>query len=202
MRWKSLSDTNRENGNAGNGGDLVKHTVYLVTLHFLLKHAPWNQGIRLRECHAGRGVYNVAKGDSRLRLLSTLFSKPSEAPLLLVETQRKILSQLGCLPDSMNQVHCYAGSALMNTVTLAESHPRLHEVDLYEFQPETRRILRAVVEDLQVESQVGLRIMPKEEKDQCFDGEAYIKEQIGEWRKRDVILLDPFAIVATNRRSA
>lgn len=194
MGWKSLNDTNIENGNAGNGGDLVKHTVYLVILHFLLKRAPWNQEIRLRECHAGRGIYEIAKGDSRLRMLSILFSKPPRAPLLLLEAQREILRRLGCLPDSANEVHWYAGSALMNTVTLAHAHPHLHEIDLYEWQPKTRRILRAVVEDMQVESQVELKIMPEEEEDQRFDGEAYIEEQIGEWHKQDVVLLDPFAM--------
>jgi hypothetical protein len=194
VSWKSLTDTNVENRNAGNGGDLVKHTVYLVTLQFLLKHPPWNQGMRLRECHAGRGIYKIARGDSRLRTFSALFSKTSVAPLVLVETQRKILRHLGCWPDSANGVHWYAGSALMNALTLAHAESHVHEVDLYEWEPETRRILRAVVKDMPVESQVELRILPGEEKDQPFDGEAYIEEQIGEWHKQDVILLDPFAM--------
>jgi len=112
---------------------------------------------------------------------------------MLVETQRKLLRHLGCWLDSANGAHWYAGSALMNALTLAtESH--IHEVDLYEWQPETRRILRAVVKDMPVESQVGLKILPGEEKDEPFDGEAYIEERVGEWHRQDVILLDPFAM--------
>src|SRR5262245_7763439 len=39
MDWKLMDDTgNPENANAGNGGDLVKHTVYLATLRFLFLH--------------------------------------------------------------------------------------------------------------------------------------------------------------------
>lgn len=58
---------NEQNRNAGNGGDLVKHTVYLATLDFLLKREPWHQGMRLRECHAGRGIYHVIFDTNRGR---------------------------------------------------------------------------------------------------------------------------------------
>ena len=54
MTWMLQTDQNRQNGNAGNGGDLVKHTVYLALLDELLKHEPWRSNLRLRECHAGR----------------------------------------------------------------------------------------------------------------------------------------------------
>lgn len=40
--WMLLDDLgNRENRNAGNGGDLVKHTVYLAFLDHILQHEPW-----------------------------------------------------------------------------------------------------------------------------------------------------------------
>ena len=36
---------------------MVKHTVYLTLLDELLQREPWRSEIRLRECHAGRGIY-------------------------------------------------------------------------------------------------------------------------------------------------
>jgi hypothetical protein len=36
MDFKPMDDPDKQNKNAGNGGDLVKHTVYLATLDFLL----------------------------------------------------------------------------------------------------------------------------------------------------------------------
>src|SRR5205085_5719148 len=54
--WHELHDPeNPENRNAGNGGDLVKHTIYLGALDYLLAHSPWSNELRVRECHAGRG---------------------------------------------------------------------------------------------------------------------------------------------------
>ncbi len=46
MAWRQLNDPeNPENRNAGNGGDLVKHTVYLNVLDYLLVHPPWSGNI-------------------------------------------------------------------------------------------------------------------------------------------------------------
>jgi hypothetical protein len=45
MDWKLMDDAaNIENRNAGNGGDLVKHTVYLAVLRSLLRQDPWSKG--------------------------------------------------------------------------------------------------------------------------------------------------------------
>ncbi len=194
MDWKLMDDPNNpENGNAGNGGDLVKHTVYLATLRYLLTQEPWNSGLRLRECHAGRGIYRIPIGSRKL--VSCLHSNPAkERPGLLQATQGDILSALGCLQDAAEEHIWYAGSALINTFTLANNQPGLHTLDLYEWQPETRQILRSVLTAAQPDTHVSLRVLPEEDDGREFDGEAYIGQRIGEWGKQDVILLDPFAM--------
>src|SRR5580693_5488946 len=108
---------NVENGNAGNGGDLVKHTVYLALLRHLLAQEPWSKELILRECHAGRGVYQIGEGDPRSRLLSCLYSGPSDDSLVLLQdAQRSALSVFGCWTSGAEAAHWYAGSALINTI--------------------------------------------------------------------------------------
>jgi hypothetical protein len=47
--WKQIDDPdNRQNKNAGNGGDLVKHTVYLTTIQYLLQHRVCDMNVRVR----------------------------------------------------------------------------------------------------------------------------------------------------------
>ena len=73
--WMLLDDPgNRENKNAGNGGDLVKHTVYLALLDYVLQHEPWATGVRLHECHAGRGIYLIPPHDARRPLVECLYA--------------------------------------------------------------------------------------------------------------------------------
>ena len=55
-----IDDHNDQNHNAGNGGDLIKHTVYLTLLETLLEREPWRSEIRLRECHAGQRLQRSA----------------------------------------------------------------------------------------------------------------------------------------------
>ena len=50
MGWRELNDsTNPMDKKAGNGGDLVKHTVYLTVLDYLLARSPWSNELRVRE---------------------------------------------------------------------------------------------------------------------------------------------------------
>ena len=94
--------TNKENKNAGNGGDLVKHTVYFAVLRSFAAREPWNQGLRVRECHAGRGIYRIPDGDTRRRLLSCLHADPAsrDEPILLRNVQRRILDALARSPGA------------------------------------------------------------------------------------------------------
>src|SRR5579864_3104062 len=193
MDWRLMEDpSNVENRNAGNGGDLVKHTVYLATLSFLLTQEPWIRGMQVRECHAGRGVYRIPNGDPRSRLLCCLYPNPTGSPVLLQAAQRKILGALHCWTSEAGALQWYAGSALINAFMLAEDH--LHRLELYEWLPETRRILRSVLTAANPETNQFCGVMPKEEELREFDGEAYIEQQISAWGGQNLILLDPFAM--------
>jgi hypothetical protein len=185
---------NTENRNAGNGGDLVKHTVYLETVRFLLSRPPWREGLYVRECHAGRGIYRIPPTDLRCRLLSCLCSSPSpHREVALHNSQRDILTSLGCWRNAVDGYHWYAGSALINAFRLA-GDPRSHSLDLYEWEPQTRQILKSVLTDVGTDQHVNIRVLSAEKQDDLLDGEAYIETQISQWGKENLILLDPFAM--------
>jgi hypothetical protein len=186
---------NVENRNAGNGGDLVKHTVYLETLRFLLSRPPWREGLFVRECHAGRGIYRVPPVDMRCRLLSCLCSTPApDGQVALHNSQRTILGLLGCWRSVVDGFYWYAGSALINAFGLAGSPPSSHVLDLYEWEPQTRQILKSVLTDVGVDKHLNICVPSAEKEDDVFDGEAYIETQISRWGTQNVILLDPFAM--------
>ena len=196
MDWKSLDDPqNIENNNAGNGGDLVKHTVYLATLQFLLQQSPWCENLRLRECHAGRGIYRISGRRGRGTGLAALFSAPAkDRSILLYNAQREVLGRLDCWPAAGASTQWYAGSAAINAFALGTDGHNRHQFDLYEAEPATRHILRTVLMNPKFSIPKQIRVLPITEHDKVFDGEAYIAEHIAGWNTQDAILLDPFAM--------
>ncbi len=193
LHWKQIDDPdNRQNKNAGNGGDLVKHTVYLATIRYLLHHRPWSEGLHLRECHAGRGMYRITD-DRRRRNLAALYSEPvgHSRPTLLQRAQHGVLTALGCWPEAGAPIDWYAGSALINASALTDNGAS-NSVDLYERMPATRLFLRAIVAAHGLPTPIS--IPPREEQEQEFDGEDHVRGAVGKWGGQDLILLDPFAI--------
>jgi hypothetical protein len=196
INWKQMDDpANPENRHAGNGGDLVKHTVYLALLRHLLSHEPWRNGMILRECHAGRGAYQINNGDSRFGLLNCLYSDPSSDGLVLLrDAQRRAQSALEVWASEQGSIQWYAGSALINVMALAETEANSHKLELYEWMPETRHVLSSVLAAAQPKAERAYRILAEEEPHQLFDGEAYVEQNIRHWGKQNIVLLDPFAM--------
>ena len=194
MIWKLLDDPdNVENANAGNGGDLVKHTLYQATLEYLLAHEPWKQELHVRECHAGRGIYQIPTGDKRLNMLRCLFAH-STINVALQNVQRDILCSVGCQTEADKALQWYAGSALINAYILSRSELGRRLLELYEWRPDTRHILRSIFNETNLASNISINILPVEKENGEFDGEAYIEQELPGWQKHDVILLDPFAM--------
>ena len=194
--WTELQDPgNPENRNAGNGGDLIKHTVYLTVVEHLLNHMPWRERLRVRECHAGRGMYAIPVSDRRRSLLKGLYEPvAADVGVLLHDRQRASQRLLGVWPANPTCLGWYAGSAVMNAQRLAETRGK-HFIEFYEMSPDTRRILRTVLGVLGRDaSGVESRVLPTAEGGRPFDGEQHIANNIGRWDSRDLVLLDPFAM--------
>ncbi len=197
-RWSEMDDPeNVQNKNAGNEGDLVKHTVYLATLRFLLTRQPWRDELRLRECHAGRGIYSIPDPDPRhrRRLLECLYSPSvSASGLLLHDAQRAVQTSLGCWPDRPGRLNWYAGSPLLNIWRLGTKRTGKRLAEFYEFEPSTRSKLQNSIEHLNV-PHVESRVLGAEKNStQPFDGEDYVQKNVSKWDSRDLIFLDPFCI--------
>jgi hypothetical protein len=197
MSWRQLHDPeNPENRNAGNGGDLVKHTVYLTTLDYLLARFPWSNELRVRECHAGRGMYAIPGDDARRPLLECLYDPlDADVGVFLHDAQRASQSALGLWPANPAHFGWYSGSAVLNAWRLGLADAGNHRLELYEQAPATRRILRALFASpgLQL-SRLDVRILPEPEDHRAFDGELHIENNISAWSCQDLVLLDPFAM--------
>ncbi len=200
MKWRQPNDaTNPQNENAGNGGDLVKHVVYQTTLAHLTRHEPWSKQMRVRECHAGRGVYCVSdKNRSRVGQLFRPLDRDISLPLH--DQQRGALSAIQTWPvqPPSDGDLCYAGSAVLNAWGLGCSKTTsTHLIELYEKASTTRSILRSVFDQLGPSlPSVRVAILPDPETGLDFDGEKHIEREIDGWSRQDLILLDPFAIWA------
>jgi hypothetical protein len=196
MSWQHLHDPdNPENKNAGNGGDLVKHTVYLTTLEYLLAHSPWSNELHVRECHAGRGMYGIAGDDARRPLLESLYNPlGTDVGVLLHDMQRASQSALALWPANPAHLAWYSGSAVLNAWRLGLADGT-HRLELYELAPATRRILRALFASSGLQlSRLDVRILPDPEDESDFDGEMHIESNVSAWTSQDLVLLDPFAM--------
>jgi hypothetical protein len=197
MPWHQLHDPrNLENRNAGNGGDLAKHTVYLTVLDYLLGHSPWSSELRVRECHAGRGMYRIPAGDIRRPLLQCLYDPIcAEVGVLLHELQRASQSALAVWPAHLADFEWYSGSAVVNAWRLGRAQAGSHRLELYELAADTRRILREVFASADSQLQrLDVRVLPESEDECDFDGELHIENNVSSWNSQDLVLLDPFAM--------
>ena len=178
-------DRNAQNNNAGNGGDLVKHTVYLALLDELLRREPWRTEIRLRECHAGCGVYLTTPDNAWLIMCLSRFGRETT----LGGAQDDGLFALGLRNDRPGSL--YAGSAVLNLRAL--SGCRQARAEFYEQKPATREVLKGVLRE-SITEQPEITISVPGAKGRSFDGEVRIADKIASWDERDVVLLDPFAM--------
>ena len=197
MDWHELQDPdNPENRNAGNGGDLGKHSVYLATLRYLMAREPWAQELRVRECHAGRGMYRIPADDGRRHLLRCLYSpENSDASVGLHHLQRASQSALAVWPAKPEQLVWYTGSAVLNAWSLSAAGTGAHLLELYERAPATRRILRSLLSTSALQlPRIEVQIQPDPEDESDFDGELHVANSIESWDSRDLVMLDPFAM--------
>lgn len=176
MDWRVLEDPdNPQNHNAGNGGDLVKHTVYLTLLDVLLCHEPWRSRTNVHECHAGRGIYQSKHRELVARLLAI--------DLPLSRAERAILRELRA-GDGF-----YAGSALLVAHALRRGAHAYHG---FEWDPATRRILHAALTSL-AHKPPEIDVAQAEEPVH-FDGESHLAAELINHARNDVVLLDPFGL--------
>ena len=57
LHTRDFQSPSAQNPNAGNGGDVIKHSIYLAVLDELRTRKQWRDEVHVVETHAGKGVY-------------------------------------------------------------------------------------------------------------------------------------------------
>ncbi|MFT3776243.1 MAG: hypothetical protein QM820_63675 [Minicystis sp.] len=107
----------KQNSNAGNAGDLLKHSGYLALLHELIEHPTWSQELRIIEAHSGKGVYAAKSSNLRdARSLSGYAVSPLGAAQATAFAEPP--TGLGPLAGLGGDEIPYAGSAVIHALEL------------------------------------------------------------------------------------
>src|SRR5438874_1256391 len=112
---QDLTSPSRQDKNAGNSGDLVKHTVYIAMLDCL---ARYGKKAHIVEAHGGKGVY--ISSNPHLRNARRAAGYPTSA---LGRAQAASFASppagLGLVADLEDQEIAYAGSGALHANAVA-----------------------------------------------------------------------------------
>ena len=119
LRRRDLQSESKQNRNAGNGGDVIKHSVYLAVLDELREHERWREQLHVLETHAGKGVYAPAAKE-----YAEAANDPAMRRSELCAAQKRAFA---CAPDGLGSVdgmeageRPYAASAVLHAFALRD----------------------------------------------------------------------------------
>lgn len=119
LHQQDLQSASNQNTNAGNGGDVIKHSVYLAVLDELRKHKRWRKQLHVLETHAGKGVYASAAKE-----YNAVANDPAMRRSKLYAAQERAF---GRAPDGLGSVdgmnageRPYAASAVIHAFALRD----------------------------------------------------------------------------------
>lgn len=119
LHRRDLRSASDQNKNAGNGGDVIKHSVYLAVLDELRKHKRWREQLHVLETHAGKGVYAPAAKE-----YAAAADDPAMRQSKLCAAQARAFE---CAPDGLGSVdgmnageRPYAASAVIHAFALRD----------------------------------------------------------------------------------
>ena len=106
--------------NAGNGGDVIKHSIYLALLDVLCAHTPWCDELHVVEAHAGKGVY-VPGAAAHVKAAEDRDMRQSKLCAAQERAFRPSPAGLGSI-EGMNadEEHAYAASAVLHAFALRD----------------------------------------------------------------------------------
>ena len=119
LHRRDLRSASEQNENAGNGGDVIKHSVYLAVLDELRRHERWREQLHVLETHAGKGVYAPAAKE-----YAAAANDPAMRRSKLCAAQERAFA---CAPDGLGSVdgmkageRPYAASAVLHAFALRD----------------------------------------------------------------------------------
>ena len=190
LRRSDLTSESRQNKNAGNSGDLLKHSAYLALANELVRRSPWRDELRVLQAHAGKGVY--AATSSHLRSARSL---PGYQQSPLGRAQAGAFANppagLGQIAGLADDELPYAGSAVLHALELARVPRRA--LILMDHDLEVRETLSRVFEEPALRpAALGLELVDPGER-----SEPSILRSLedGRYLPTHVLHFDPFAFV-------
>jgi hypothetical protein len=131
---QNLTSPSRQDKNAGNSGDLVKHTAYLVMLNHLAQDG---QKAHIVEAHGGKGVYVSTNPHLRKAREAARYSTS-----ILGHAQAECFAAppigLGVVTDLAKQEIAYAGSGALHANAVA--HGLAHSLELIDADAGVRAV--------------------------------------------------------------
>lgn len=118
LQQSDLIASSRQDKNAGNSGDLVKHSAYLALFDTLTSVEPWRESLHVVEAHAGKGVYVSTSPHFRDFQSSSGFAL-SRLGRAQCEAFRTPPDGVGVIAYLAPDERPYAGSAMLHALALA-----------------------------------------------------------------------------------
>ena len=109
-----------QNPNAGNGGDIIKPSIYLALLDALRERDPWRHAPHVVEAHAGKGVY-VPAAEAYVRAAEDSAMRRSVLGAAQQKAFRPAPHGLGSIQGTQDgKQHAYAASAVLHAFALCD----------------------------------------------------------------------------------
>lgn len=190
LRRSDLVSESRQNKNAGNSGDLLKHSAYLALLHELVSERAWSEELSVVEAHSGKGVYAA-----RTPHLRTAQALPGygKSPLGVAQDEAFLASPSGLGPVAglVNGELPYAGSAVLHAFEL--SRLRRRSLVLMDHDADVRDTLARVFEEPALAPLVpDLQLLDPGE---SSEPRVLLALERGTYTSAHVLHFDPFAFV-------
>ena len=199
LHRRDLQGASDQNPNAGNGGDVIKHSVYLAVLDELRKHERWREQLHVLETHAGKGVYAPAAKE---------YDAVANDPDPTMQRSKLYAAQeraFGRAPDGLGSVdgmnageRPYAASAVIHAFALHDV-PRKSLVLMDRDGGVTDTLMRVFNEP----AFRRFRPPPRVQRTESSSEQALIEllEQPSRLGGNHVVHLDPFAFVISSRHA-
>jgi len=185
-----LVSESKQNNNAGNAGDLLKHSAYLALLHELISRASWSEELSIVEAHSGKGVY--AATSPNLRDAGALAGY-RKSPLGIAQATAFADPPAGLGPiDGLDVGEMpYAGSAVLHALELSKLPRR--ELALMDHDASVRNTVALVFRQPALASFApDLHLL---DPGKCSEPKVLLALEQGEYTRTHVLHFDPFAFV-------
>ena len=114
LRVQDFQSPSDQNSNAGNGGDIIKHSVYLAVLDELLARERWGDELHVVETHAGKGVYVLPAAREYAEATDDCDIRRSKLCAAQERTFRPAPDGLGPVDGMIADERPYAASAVLH----------------------------------------------------------------------------------------